>query len=65
MQSWLFWDFKDFGKNWGSNVDLFTDNLSSGMFNPDGTPKMQVLTVLSRTYMQRTAGNLLKSSYKH
>lgn len=37
--------------------------VSSGMFNPDGSPNRLTLAALSRTYMPITAGTLQQVSY--
>lgn len=52
-QSWLFWGYKSFGKNWGSVHLLQEDEeMVNGINN-----------LLSPTYMQLTAGELVQENY--
>lgn len=67
MQSYFYWQYKDFGKNWGSRGNLtFSTSAEEGglgLVNPDGSIDDKEVPNVARTILQRTAGHLLSSSY--
>lgn len=67
MQSYFYWQYKNFGKTWGSRGNLtFTapkEEGGLGLVNPDGSINDKEVPSVARTVLQRTAGNLLRSSY--
>ena len=54
-QSWLFWGYKSFGKNWGSSGSAFSDENE----NTVG----RILGQMHPTYLQRTAGEMIEEAF--
>lgn len=61
-QSWFFWGYKTFGKDWGT---MYQDNEkdSFGIYYKNGTAMKKWVELLSQTYAQRLAGELISSHY--
>jgi len=68
MQSYFYWQYKNFGKNWGSHGDLtFTapkEEGGLGLVNPDGSIDDKEVPNVARTILQKTAGHLLSMTYR-
>ena len=68
IQSYFYWQYKNFGKNWGSNGKLtFTDPKEEGglgLVNPNGTINDAEVPGVARTILQKTAGHLIEMIYR-
>jgi hypothetical protein len=68
LQSFFWWQYKDFGKGWGSSGPLtFTKSKEEGglgLINPDGELNEPEIPNVARTTLHSTAGVLLKSTYR-
>ena len=54
QQSWMFWGFKNFGKNWGGANPFFKQKLKGNFENVNSR---------IRTYLQKIDGNLINESF--
>lgn len=64
-QSWMFWGYKSFGKNWGSGspvASILGYSQPQYMYHENGTLGA-VSSTLTPTYMQHVAGILRDESY--
>lgn len=68
MQSYFYWQYKNFGKTWGSTGKMtFTSPKEEGglgLVNPDGSIDDREVPNIARTILQRTAGHLLNMTYR-
>jgi hypothetical protein len=67
IQSYFYWQYKEFGKNWGSNTNFtfFSDNDDDdGLVFKNGTINDRHVADVARTQLQRTAGHLIRSRYR-
>ena len=67
IQSYFYWQYKDFGKNWGSssNLTFFSDNDDDdGLVFRNGSINDRHVADVARTQLQRTAGHLIRSIYR-
>lgn len=67
LQSYFWWQYKSFGKNWGSsnNFTFFKPNNYGGaLVNPDGTINDLEIANVARTSMHKTAGTLKSMTYR-
>ena len=68
MQSYFYWQYKNFGKNWGSRSNLTFSGTKEegglGLVNPNGTINDAEVPNVARTIMQKTAGHLISMTYR-
>lgn len=67
MQSYFYWQYKQFGKGWGSNNNFtfYSDNDDdNGLVFRNGSINDASVPDVARTMLQRTAGHLLRSNYR-
>ena len=60
IQSYFYWQYKDFGKNWGSSSNDDDD----GLVFRNGSINDRHVADVARTQLQRTAGHLIRSIYR-
>ena len=68
LQNYFYWQYKDFGKNFGSRYNstffMAKEEGGFGLVNPDGSLNEEEIPNIARTILHRTAGSLLKSNYR-
>jgi len=67
MQSYFYWQYKEFGKNWGSNTNFtfFSSNDDDdGLVFRNGSINDRHVADVARTILQRTAGHLIRMNYR-
>lgn len=67
-QNYFYWQYKDFGKGWGSrSKGTFFNSKEEGglgLVNPDGSIAEDEVPNVARTILHRTAGSLMKMNYR-
>lgn len=66
LQSYFYWQYKEFGKGWGSNGNFtfFADDDEGGLVFKNGSINPKDVPNVARTILQKTAGHLLKMRYR-
>jgi hypothetical protein len=68
MQSYFWWQYKGFGKGWGSRINSTffkpKEEGGLGLVNPDGSIVEEEVPRVARTSLHKTAGSLKSMNYR-
>jgi hypothetical protein len=68
LQNYFYWQYKDFGKGWGSrskgNFFMPKEEGGFGLVNPDGSISDEEVPNVARTILHKTAGTIMKMNYR-